>query len=550
MGVTPEQRQQDLAVLRERWYREGHYSSLTMAEALEDAGRRVPGTRFVFASEATTTVTLAEALALGRRAAAGLCRLGVRPGDVVAVQVPNRLELVVSYFGAWLAGAVVLPITHIYGSAEVGVILRDAGAKVLILPDRWRSIDFVDRLARLDAGPSLEQVVVIGERVATEAVPWNELLADTVEAPAPQGVHADDVCAVIYTSGTTGVPKGVQHTHNTLLHELRKGDLMNEAGSDDTRLIPWPSGHVAGLLAACSGIVSGTDTVHMDRWNPARAVELVEKFRCTITSGTPLHVEALLTAAAETGHDISSLRFVQIGAANVPPALVARADAVGIVVARAYGSTEHPRCATSPLDASARQRSLTDGLVRFGDEVRIVDERLRPLPVGEAGEVVTRGPSQFVGYRDPAYDEWAFLPGGWFRTGDVGRLDEEGHLTITDRIKDIIIRGGENIASKEVEDILATHPRVRHAAVVAEPDPRYGERVAAFVVLDSGTLDIEEVRELFARHRVAPQKAPERIEVVADLPRAPSGKVRKFELRDRLRATGESIGESVGEARP
>lgn len=541
VSVTPEQRRRDLTLLRDRWYREGHYSSRTMAEALEDAGRRVPETRFVFATQtATTTVTLADALALGRRAAAGLRRLGVRPGDVVAVQVPNRLELVVSYFGAWLAGAVVLPITHIYDSAEVGVILRDAGAKVLVLPDAWRSIDFAERVARLDAGPTLEHVVMIGERTAPEAIAWTSLLEAVEEVPPPEGVHADDVCAVIYTSGTTGAPKGVQHTHNTLLHELRKGDLMNEAGPDDTRLIPWPSGHVAGLLAACSGIVGGTDTVHMDRWQEHRAVELIEMFRCTITSGTPLHVAALLRAAEEDGRDIASLRFVQIGAANVPPALVARADAAGIVVARAYGSTEHPRCATSPLDASARRRSLTDGLVRFGDEVRIVDEHLRPLPVGAEGEVLTRGPSQFVGYRDPAYDASAFAPGGWFRTGDVGRLDEDGHLTITDRIKDIIIRGGENIASKEVEDILATHPRVRHAAVVAEPDPRYGERVAAFVVLDSGTLDVEEVRELFARHRVAPQKAPERIEVVPELPRAPSGKVRKFELRDRLRPAGET----------
>ncbi|MGW2824311.1 AMP-binding protein [Streptomyces sp. NPDC001443] len=537
MNVTPEQRRRDLAELRERWYLQGHYSSRTMAEALEDAGRRVPETRFVFASEAeAASCSLEQALALGRRAAAGLRGLGVKPGDVVAVQIPNRLELVVSYFGAWLAGAVVLPITHIYGSAEVGAILRDAGAKVLVLPDAWRSIDFVDRLAGLDAGPDLEHVVMIGERVAPGATPWTDLLsAATEDGPTP-AVHADDVCAVIYTSGTTGVPKGVQHTHNTLLYELRKGDLMNEAGPEDTRLIPWPSGHVAGLLAACSGIVSGTDTVHMDRWNPARAVELIEKFRCTITSGTPLHVEALLTAAEESGHDISSLRFVQIGAANVPPALVDRADAAGMVVARAYGSTEHPRCATSPLDASARQRSTTDGLVRFGDEMQILDDRLSPLPLGETGEIVTRGPSQFVGYRNPAFDASAFLPGGWFRTGDVGRLDEDGHLTVTDRIKDIIIRGGENIASKEVEDILATHPRVRHAAVVAEPDPRYGERVAAFVVLDEGALEVEEVRELFARHRVAPQKAPERIEVVADLPRAPSGKVRKFELRNRLRS--------------
>lgn len=536
MSVTPEQRRQDLTMLRERWYSQGHYSTRTMADALEDAGRRVPGTRFVFASDTgTETVTLTEVLSRAGHAAEGLRRLGVRAGDVVAIQVPNRVELVVAYFATWLAEAVVLPITHIYGAAEVGTILRDAGAKVLVLPDAWRSIDFVERLEHLDAGPALEHVVMIGERTAPGAVPWSSLLTGPRDTAPARSAGSDDVCAVIYTSGTTGGPKGVQHTHNTLLHELRKGDLMNEAGPDDTRLIPWPSGHVAGLLAACSGIVSGSDTVHMDRWNPARAVELVETFACTITSGTPLHVEALLRASEESGHDISSLRFVQIGAAGVPPALVARADAAGIVVARAYGSTEHPRCATSPLKASPLQRSTTDGLARFGDEVRVVDDDHHFLPVGKAGEIVTRGPSQFVGYRDPAYDNAAFLPGGWFRTGDVGRLDDDGYLTVTDRIKDIIIRGGENIASKEVEDILASHPRVRHAAVVAEPDPRYGERVAAFVVLDEGTLDVGEVREHFAAHKVAPQKAPERIEVVADLPRAPSGKVRKFELRDRLR---------------
>ena len=537
MTVTREQRQRDLELLRDRWYKEGHYSSRTMAEVLEDAGRSFPQTRFVFASEATrTTLTLAEMLALGRRAAAGLRRMGVGPGDVVAVQIPNRRELVVSYFGAWLVGAVVLPITHIYDSAEVGVILRDAGAKVLILPDVWRSIDFTARLARLDPGPALKHVVMIGDRPAPDTVPWAQLIAGEGEMGPPEGVRADDVCAVIYTSGTTGVPKGVQHTHNSLLRELRKGDLMNETAPGDTRLIPWPSGHVAGLLAACCGITGGTDTVHMDRWHDGHAVELVEEFRCTITSGTPLHVEAILTAAEKHGRDISSLRFVQVGGANVPPALVARADAAGIVVARAYGSTEHPRCATSPLDAPASKRSSTDGVVRFGDEVRIVDEDVRELPAGEEGEVLTRGPSQFVGYRDPVHDASAFVPGGWFRTGDVGRLDADGYLTITDRIKDIIIRGGENIASKEVEDILATHPRVRHAAVVAEPHPRYGERVAAFVVLDGGTLDIEEVRELFARHRVAPQKTPERVEVVTELPLAPSGKVRKYELRERLRA--------------
>lgn len=546
MSLTREQRQDDLARLRERWYREGHYSARTFADTIEDASRTYSGARFVFASESHRHVmSLAEVVEQGRRVAAGLRRLGVRAGDVVAVQVPNRPELIASYFGTWLAGAVLVPITHIYGPGELGTIIRDAGAKVLIVPDRWRSIDFLDRIDRLEGGPSLEHVVVIGECVPPGRTAWDDLVAGAGEREPAAGT-ADDVCAIIYTSGTTGVPKGVQHTHNSLLFELRKGDWINETGPGDARLIPWPSGHVAGLLAVCGGLTGGMDTVLMDRWHDQLAVELIDEFRCTITSGTPLHVEAILTAAASSGRDTSSLRFVQVGGTNVPPSLVDRAGQAGVVVARAYGSTEHPRCATSPLDASAERRSLTDGKVRFGDEVRIVDELLQPLPAGSEGEILTRGPSRFAGYRDPSHDESAFAPGGWFRTGDVGRLDDEGYLIVTDRIKDIIIRGGENIASKEVEDILVTHPRVRHAAVVAEPDERYGERVAAFVVLDGGTLGLDEVREHFARQGVAPQKAPERIEVVADLPRAPSGKVRKYELRARLRAEHAAVPATAG----
>ncbi|MFJ8927535.1 AMP-binding protein [Streptomyces sp. NPDC102364] len=548
-GPVARERERDLAALRARWYDEGLYTTATVGDTVREAGRRFTGTRFIFASEQSRSVlTFPEVLAQARRAALGLRRLGVRPGDTVAVQVPNRAELVVSYFAVWLVGAVLVPVTHIYGAAEVSFILRSSRARVLIMPDAWRSIDFVDRLERMDAGPYLEKVVVIGERVPQGAVSWSELVAQDGPVPSVTGVTSDDVCAVIYTSGTTGTPKGVQHTHNSFLYELRKGELLNEARSDDRRLIPWPAGHVAGLLAVCCGLPRGMDVVLMDRWDASLAVDLIDEFGCTLTSGTPLHVSALIRAARERGRDVSTLRFVQVGAANVPPSLVADADAAGITVARAYGSTEHPRCATSPLDADPRQRAGTDGLPRFGDEVRIVDERMRPLPVGEQGEILTRGPSQFSGYRDARHDEKAFVTGGWFRSGDIGRLDKDGHLTVTDRMKDIIIRGGENIASKEVEDILVTHPRIRHAAVVAEPDPKYGEHVAAFVVLDGGALEPDEVRELFARHGVAPQKVPERIEVVADLPRAPSGKVRKFELRDRLRGGADPRPEESGAA--
>lgn len=537
MTATVMNRGDDLARLREHWYSEGYYSSQTLAAAIERAGRDFGDTRFVFASETDRQITtFPQMVRAARRVAAGLQRLGIQSGDVVAVQVPNRRELVEAYFGTWFAGATLVPIVHIYGSNELRDIVIDARAKALIVPDAWRSIDFLDRVADLGSVESLEHVVVIGEAAGSDAIRWSDLVAGPAEPEPVMGVHADDVAAIIYTSGTTGRPKGVQHSHNSFLAELRKGDAMNEVTTGDSRLIPWPAGHIAGLLAVCGGITGGVEAVLMDRWNEKLAVELIEEFGCTITSGTPLHVDAILREAQATGRDVSSLRFVHVGGTNVPPVLVEKADARGVVIGRAYGSTEQPRCATSPEAASAAKRSLTDGQVRFGDEIRIVDEELRDLPSGSEGEIVTRGPSQFIGYRDQSADEAAFLPGSWFRTGDVGRLDDEGYLTVTDRIKDIIIRGGENIASKEVEDILATHPRVQHAAVVAAPDPKYGERVAAFVILtDGGGLDVDEVRDFFVDRGVAPQKAPEWIEVVGDLPRAPSGKVRKFELRDQLR---------------
>jgi cyclohexanecarboxylate-CoA ligase len=233
---------------------------------------------------------------------------------------------------------------------------------------------------------------------------------------------------------------------------------------------------------------------------------------------------------------LTTLSNFMVGAARVPASLVERADRAGITVYRAYGSTEHPVITTgTPADPLAK-RAGTDGLLTPGNEIRLLDDDDNEVAVGGQGEIVSRGPEMFIGYTDPALDAESFLPGGWFRTGDIGRLDAEGYLTITDRKKEIVIRGGENIASKEVEDLLAMHPAVMEAAVVGQPDERYGERVAAFVQLRPGAqLDLDEVRRHFAAIGVAKQKTPERLEQIDELPRTPSGKVRKVELRDRLR---------------
>ena len=258
-----------------------------------------------------------------------------------------------------------------------------------------------------------------------------------------------------------------------------------------------------------------------------------------VPSGTPYHINSLLDAAHADGRDLSSLTEFLVGAAAVPPEVVERCQRAGILTYRAYGSTEHPTITSGAPEHSVQRRAHTDGVPDPGCRIRIVDDDGVDLPRGEAGEIVSQGPDQFLGYHRPELNDDAFLPGGWFRTGDIGRLDAEGFLTVTDRKKDIIIRGGENIASKEVEDYLASHPAVSEAAVVAAPDERLGERVCAFVILQPGqALTLDELRVHFAALQVARQKTPERLELVTELPRTPSGKVKKFELRERLRASG------------
>jgi acyl-CoA synthetase (AMP-forming)/AMP-acid ligase II len=207
-------------------------------------------------------------------------------------------------------------------------------------------------------------------------------------------------------------------------------------------------------------------------------------------------------------------------------------------VYRAYGSSEHPVISTGTPAHPLHKRCGTDGSLTPGNVIRLLDEDDQEVGVGADGEIVSLGPELFVGYTDPALNAESFLPGGWFRTGDIGRLDVDGFLTITDRKKDVIIRGGENIASKEVEDLLMQHPSVTEAAAVGRPDEKYGERVAVFVRLADGhTLDLDEIRRHFASIGVATQKTPEHLEFVDEFPRTPSGKVRKVDLRSRLRST-------------
>ncbi|GAC1398276.1 MAG: AMP-binding protein [Mycobacterium sp.] len=485
----------DRTALRDRWYREGWYSQRTVIDAIGQGAAEHSDTEVLFvAGGAESTHTLAQIYERSHAVAASLQRRGIKPGDVVAVQMTNRFECAVAYEAVLLCGAVLVPIVHIYGPKEVEFIVAESAAKILI----------------------------------TATTNFDELNDPDYRRPSPV---ADDVAVLIYTSGTTSAPKGVQHSHNSLLAELRTLPDAIAGSPDAVQLVTFPPGHIAGFNSLLRALIHGQRTVFMDRWDPATAADLINRHRITSTSGAPFHLEGLLAHGDIVG-TLATVREFLTGAATVTEDLGRRAEAAGIRSFRCYGSTEQPTVTCGSADDSQAARLGTDGRPLPGNAVRIMAPDGTQQPVGVDGEVVTRGPDQFIGYRDSSLDAEAFTADGWLRTGDLGHLDSDGRLTITDRIKDVIIRGGETISSAQVEDVLNAHPAVAEGAAVAAPDPRYGDIVAAVVVVKpNARIDLDDLRVHFAKSGLAKQKTPERLVIVDALPRTALGKVRKADLR-------------------
>ncbi|WP_232016884.1 AMP-binding protein [Gordonia insulae] len=517
--------------LVENWYRQGHYGTDTWVDVLTDDLAPGPHCSLVYcaADGSRSVTTVGEIRTTAQRVAAGLRAHGVRPGDAVAVQLANRIEASVAYAAVLMAGAVLVPIVHIYGPNEVRFILDQSEAVMVIQPDRWRTTDFSARVETYVELPSLRHVVTVGDQVPAGAVPWRDL-SSSADYIRPT-VHADDIALLVYTSGTTSAPKGVQHSHNSLLAEVRSEPGAPGGRKDAVQLVSFPPGHIAGVSNVLRPLLHGRSAVYLESWDAAVAAEMISRYRVTSTSGTPFHLAGLLDiAGVETS--LRTLTNFLVGAAAVPEALVRRAEAAGIATFRSYGSTEHPTATSGHAGESVAARLGTDGAPMAGVRIRIIDSDGMEVPVGVDGEVVLQGPDQFVGYRDARLNADVFTADGWMRTGDLGHLDGDGRLTITDRIKDVVIRAGETISSSQVEDVIAGHPAVAEAAVVAAPDPRYGEVVGAVVVLEPGAgLTLDELRAHFDSSGMARQKNPERLAVVDALPRTALGKVRKSDLR-------------------
>lgn len=528
------------AELEARWRDLGLWRDESLADAMARAAAERPDAPlYLFGPGSQRVRTLSDIHAEGLALAGSLHALGLRPGDAVAMQLPSGPENAVLFEAAAALGCVLVPIVHIYGPHELAHILADSRAKALFVPDRWRNIDFLDRLSRLPNLPDLAHRIVLGEDTNEGMMRY----ADLPKGPLPR-VTPDPAqqALLLYTSGTTAAPKGVLHSARSLLAELAARATVMPL--DDHNLSPWPSGHIAGALGVFGHILLGRPTVMMEAWDPVLAVQLVERFKVSQMSGTPFHLSGLLDAAAQQGQDIGSISEFLVGAATVPPPLVAASEAAGIRCCRCYGSTEMPTVSQCDPSDPVDKRLGTDGRPNPGVEVRIVDAAGVDQPTGAEGEIAVRGAERFLGYTDPALNAASFLDGGWFLTGDIGKFDADGFLAITDRKKDIIIRGGENISSREVEELLLGLPGVAEAAAIGMPDARLGEKICAVLRMSAGQApDIDAIAASFRDRGVARQKTPEAVIVVEEFPRTPSGKIQKAELR---RALLPQLGRTAG----
>ncbi|HBL0796906.1 TPA: medium-chain fatty-acid--CoA ligase [Escherichia coli] len=462
---------------------------------------------------------------------------GIESGDRIAFQLPGWCEFTVIYLACLKIGAVSVPLLPSWREAELVWVLNKCQAKMFFAPTLFKQTRPVDLILPLQNQlPQLQQIVGVDKLApATSSLSLSQIIADNTPLTTAITTHGDELAAVLFTSGTEGLPKGVMLTHNNILASERAYCARLNLTWQDVFMMPAPLGHATGFLHGVTApFLIGARSVLLDIFTPDACLALLEQQRCTCMLGATPFVYDLLNVLEKQPADLSALRFFLCGGTTIPKKVARECQQLGIKLLSVYGSTESSPHAVVNLDDPLSRFIHTDGYAAAGVEIKVVDDARKTLPPGCEGEEASRGPNVFMGYFDePELTARALDEEGWYYSGDLCRMDEAGYIKITGRKKDIIVRGGENISSREVEDILLQHPKIHDACVVAMPDERLGERSCAYVVLKAPhhSLSLEEVVAFFSRKRVAKYKYPEHIVVIEKLPRTASGKIQKFLLR-------------------
>ena len=520
----------------------GYWLDKTVDQLLTEAAASTPGKVAVVADRADREArlfTYRELEDLAERAASSLRKLGVGPGDVVTVQLPNWWEFVVAAFACSKIGAIMNPVMPILRERELLYILNFCEAKVFIVPKVYRGFNY-SAMAEGMRGelPYLKHLIVVdGENDSS----FERALLATEPVGKSADPRPDDMSVLMFTSGTTGEPKGVIHTSNSLIGCTKA--LTERFGLDasDVLLVASPVGHMTGYAAiVLLSVYLGGTMVLQDVWEPKHGVVLMAREGVTYTAASTPFLSDICDVVKAGAPSPASLRSFLCGGAPIPSVLIERAASeLGIKVCSLWGMTEVLAATLTEPSRASDKSPTTDGRPLEGMEVRIVDFDGKPVPTGQSGRLLVRGCQMFTGYYKKS-ELKTFDAEGWFDSGDLAYMDGEGYIRISGRVKDVLIRGGENVPVVEIENLLYKHPAVAAVAVVGYPDARLGERGCAFIVPKPGsTIDLPAMQAYLAECKMAKQFWPERVELVADLPRTASGKIQKFKLKEVAQAFGD-----------
>jgi len=528
---------------RDHFREAGYWLDKTVDQLLTEAAANTPGKVAVVADRAdrdqARLFTYRELEDLAERAASSLRKLGLGPGDVVTVQLPNWWEFVVAAFACSKIGAIMNPVMPILRERELLYILNFCEAKVFIVPKVYRGFNY-SAMAEGMRGelPYLKHLIVVdGENDSS----FERALLATEPVGKSADPRPDDMSVLMFTSGTTGEPKGVIHTSNSLIGCTKA--LTERFGLDasDVLLVASPVGHMTGYAAiVLLSVYLGGTMVLQDVWEPKHGVSLMAREGVTYTAASTPFLSDICDVVKAGAPSPASLRSFLCGGAPIPSVLIERAASeLGIKVCSLWGMTEVLAATLTEPSRASDKSPTTDGRPLEGMEVRIVDFDGKPVPTGQSGRLLVRGCQMFTGYYKKS-ELKTFDAEGWFDSGDLAYMDGEGYIRISGRVKDVLIRGGENVPVVEIENLLYKHPAVAAVAVVGYPDARLGERGCAFIVPKPGsTIDLPAMQAYLAECKMAKQFWPERVELVADLPRTASGKIQKFKLKEVAQAFGD-----------